>query len=58
VPKAEHLRVNADEQKLQNQTQFVRRRRSVFDSSKEPRKKPLAAAGIVRDNALTVHMEY
>ncbi len=33
--------MNADEQKLQKQTQFVRRRRSVLDSSKKRKKKPL-----------------
>jgi hypothetical protein len=33
--------VNGDEQKLQKQTQFVRRRRRVFDSSNERKKNPL-----------------
>jgi hypothetical protein len=33
--------VNADERRPQKQTQFVRRRRSVFDSSYERKKNPL-----------------
>jgi hypothetical protein len=33
--------LNGDEQKLQEQTQFVRRRRRVFDSSKARKKNPL-----------------
>jgi hypothetical protein len=33
--------VNADEQKLQKQTPFVRRRRSVFDLSNERKTNPL-----------------
>ena len=39
--KAEQLRVNGDEQKPQKQTQFVRRRRRVFDSNQERKKNPL-----------------
>ena len=45
-----------NEQSLQKPTQFVRRRRSVFDPSNE-RETILATVGIVRDNAQTAQLD-
>ena len=53
-----NCRVNADEQKLQKQTQFVRRRRSVFDSTKNRKKKLLQRPASLEITPLPDIVEY